>query len=98
MEDGLQFRVTALGVEDHPLVEAFLVGMLDPEGNDMKNLMVEMGLARSSKIEIETAKLSYDSLKVGENQLMILSAASPMEVYVCSQVNNWYSSECWCSQ
>ena len=90
MEDGLQFSVTALAAEDHPLVETFLVVMLDPEGNDLAKLMVEMGLARSSKIEIETAKLSYDSLKVGENQLMILSATSPMEVYVCSQVKNWY--------
>jgi len=65
------------------------VTMKDTEGNDVASLMVETGIAVADMPADEYVKapLKYQAgcLPLGSQTVVMLSAVSPMELYLCSQ-------------
>eukprot|EP00092_Neocalanus_flemingeri_P017001 GFUD01018388.1.p1 GENE.GFUD01018388.1~~GFUD01018388.1.p1 ORF type:complete len:535 (-),score=202.29 GFUD01018388.1:42-1646(-) len=85
--DATQFNVKVVEVDSSGEI---CVSMKDSEGTDVATLMIETEIAAADNLvpnEVSKAPLEYQpgSLVLGSQSAIVLSAVSPLEIYICSE-------------
>eukprot|EP00092_Neocalanus_flemingeri_P085489 GFUD01107586.1.p1 GENE.GFUD01107586.1~~GFUD01107586.1.p1 ORF type:complete len:327 (-),score=119.72 GFUD01107586.1:76-969(-) len=86
-KDATQFSVKVVKVDSSGEI---WVSMKDSEGTDVATLMIETEIAVADMLahkEVSQAPLEYQPgcLAMGTQSVIVLTAISPMELYICSQ-------------